>query len=91
MSNTNAGFLCGLGAGIGVGLAVGVLFAPRPGLRTRAMLLRTVKDGQEYVVDKQQDLQKAASKLLDRNIKIAKQAADQFAQAFESGRKVILG
>ena len=58
------GFLTGLLVGGIIGVAVGLLYAPRPGTETRAMLMDKTAEARESAAKLMSDAQKKANDIL---------------------------
>jgi gas vesicle protein len=83
----NHHFLCGLGLGI----AAGFLFAPRPGVKTRAMLAEKAKEGQDYATRQGARIYNSASETLERGKKAVQTTAEGIADALDAGKRTLVG
>jgi gas vesicle protein len=72
-------------AGMAVGAAVGMLFAPQSGKATRGKISRTATDSRDAMEASGKELMERGKELYDRGKKIADEAAD----LFERGRKLV--
>jgi gas vesicle protein len=70
--------------GLAVGAAAGVLMAPRSGVKTRALIADTAREGQGYVA-------REVAEKLDRTKRAAKATADGIGVALEVGREKLMG
>ena len=84
--------------GLGIGVAAGILWAPRSGEETRALLadkagegadyLKTrAQDSTEYVRQRTEDLKSSASDLLDKGRSTVTQQRDNLSAAVEAGKQ----
>ena len=74
-------------AGAVVGAAVALLYAPKSGSDTRAYLGSSAKEGQEAMEASGRELMDRGKELYDRG----KQIAEDAAELFERGRKLVQG
>lgn len=74
-------------AGALVGAAVALLYAPKAGKDTREYLGKTTKEGRDAMEASGRELMDRGKELYDRGKQIAEDAAD----LFERGRKLVQG
>ncbi|MDE3199097.1 MAG: YtxH domain-containing protein [Acidobacteriota bacterium] len=74
-------------AGAVIGAAVALLYAPKSGKDTRAYLGSSAKEGREAMEASGRELMDRGKELYDRGKQIAEDAAD----LFERGRKLVQG
>jgi len=75
--------LIGLCAGIGTGLAVGLLFAPRSGEKTRAMIQDTANEGLRQVHRQRRKLERSVLRLR----RSAAEQGEAVKAAWETGKR----
>ncbi|MEO7649966.1 MAG: YtxH domain-containing protein [Bryobacteraceae bacterium] len=73
--------------GAAVGASVALLYAPKSGEETRRYLSRKTEQSKETLVDSSRDLVDRGKELYDRGREMADDAAD----IFERGRKLVRG
>ncbi len=73
--------------GAGVGLALGLLFAPKSGEETRAMLKGKAEDSREFVKRKSGELKEQASDFVERGREAVLRQREQVNAAVEAGRQ----
>ena len=73
--------------GAAVGAAVALLYAPQSGDRTRRILSRKAKESREALSDSGRELLDRGRDLYDRGRRVA----DDAAQLFERGRRMVEG
>jgi len=73
--------------GIGVGLAVGLLFAPKSGEETRAMLKDRADEGRDLLKRKSGEFRETASDFIERGKDAVLRQREQVAAAVEAGRQ----
>ncbi len=73
--------------GAGVGLAVGLLFAPKSGEETRALLKGRADEGRDYVKRKSGEVRETASDFVERGREAVLRQREQVAAAVEAGRQ----
>lgn len=73
--------------GAGVGLAVGMLFAPKSGEETRALLKGRADEGRDYVKRKSGEVRENATDFIDRGREAVLRQREQVAAAVEAGRQ----
>lgn len=73
--------------GLGVGLAAGLLFAPKSGEETRALLRGKAEDSREFVKRKTGEIRENASDLVDRGRDAVRRQREQFSAAVDAGRQ----
>ncbi len=66
MDNRNSGSLLGIGlaAGLALGLTIGLLYAPRPGRETRAMIKDRAMDIKDKAGDMAEDIRERAGSMM---------------------------
>jgi gas vesicle protein len=74
-------------AGAVIGASIALLYAPKSGKDTRKYLNRTTRDGRDAVEASGRELMDRGKELYDRGKQIAEDAAD----LFEKGRKLVQG
>jgi gas vesicle protein len=74
-------------AGAVIGASIALLYAPKSGRDTRKYLNRTTRDGREAMESSGRELMDRGKELYDRGKQIAEDAAD----LFERGRKLVQG
>ena len=77
------GFFAGIGAGIGLGL----LFAPRSGNRTRAILRQRAADGAEYIRQRGSEAKDAAAETVREGSRRIATEAEAVRAAVDAGRR----
>jgi len=77
------GFFAGMGAGIGLGL----LFAPRSGNRTRAILRQRAADGAEYIRQRGGEARDAAAETVREGSRRIASEAEAVRAAVDAGRR----
>ncbi len=77
------GFLAGVGAGIGVGL----LFAPRSGDRTRAMIRKHASTGADYMRQRSGEMKDAAAEALQEGSRRLARETEAVRAAVDAGRR----
>jgi gas vesicle protein len=73
--------------GATVGAAVALLYAPQSGDRTRRLLVRKLSDSRDALADTGSDLMDKGRDLFEQGRRVADDAADMF----ERGRKMVRG
>ena len=73
--------------GASVGAAVALLYAPQSGDRTRRLLARKLSDGRDALSDSGADLFDKGRELFEQGRRVA----DDAAEMFERGRKMVRG
>lgn len=73
--------------GLGVGLAAGLLFAPKSGEETRALLREKADEGRDYLRKKGEYARESASDFVERGRDAVNRQRDQFTSAMEAGRQ----
>jgi gas vesicle protein len=68
MENKNSGALLGVGlaAGLALGLAIGLLYAPRPGRETRAMLKEQAMAMKEKAGEMAEEMKERGGTMMER-------------------------
>jgi gas vesicle protein len=75
----------------GIGFGLGILFAPRSGSRTRAVLARSANDQIDRIKDRFDDLSDSASDLLDQGKRSVGKHKETLAQVAETAKKAYQG
>ena len=73
--------------GLGVGVAAGILFAPKSGPETRALIKTKAGEGSDYVKKRSSELKGSASDLVGRGKQILNRQKDTLSQAVEAGKQ----
>jgi gas vesicle protein len=73
--------------GLGVGLAAGLLFAPKSGEETRALLRGKADESRDFVKRKSEEIRESASDIVDRSREAVRRQREQFTAAVEAGRQ----
>jgi gas vesicle protein len=74
-------------AGAAIGAAIALLYAPASGEETRAKLLEKASEGREALGERGQELMERGRELYSKGKSMADEAADMF----ERGRKLVEG
>jgi gas vesicle protein len=74
-------------AGLGVGAVVGVLYAPRSGDETRAVIRSKAQEGSERARQTARRAREQAGDWMDRGRDVLNQQKEQFRNAYEAGRQ----
>ncbi|MBI2688701.1 MAG: YtxH domain-containing protein [Acidobacteria bacterium] len=74
-------------AGAAIGAAIALLYAPASGEETRAKLLEKANEGRDVLGDRGKDLMERGRELYNKGKSMADEAADMF----ERGRKLVEG
>ncbi len=75
--------------GMGLGAAVGLLYAPKSGIRTRALLSRRAKRAQDLINRQTTELCDDVADKIVQGQKAIKRTAEGVAQAFETGKQAL--
>jgi gas vesicle protein len=70
-------------AGIGFGAVVGLLYAPRSGVRTRAIAVAKAKKSQRLLERRGEQLQRR----MEQGVSVARRAGERISRALEARRK----
>ncbi len=73
--------------GIGVGLAVGLLFAPKSGEETRALLKSKADESRDFVKRRTGELKENAADFVERGREAVQRQREQFVSAVDAGRQ----
>jgi gas vesicle protein len=73
--------------GLGVGLAAGLLFAPKSGNETRALLREKADEGRDYIRRKSESVREGAGDFVERGKEAISRQREQFTSALEAGRQ----
>ncbi len=87
MQEDNTSKLVWFFAGAAIGAAIAILYAPQSGEETRRRLGNAASRGRERASEAGQDLVEKGRELYEKGRKMA----DEAAEVFESGRKLVKG
>jgi gas vesicle protein len=73
--------------GLGIGVAVGILFAPKSGEETRALLREKADEGKDFLARKSSELKETSAELIDRGKLALNKQKEQLAAAVDAGRQ----
>ncbi|MBM3787025.1 MAG: YtxH domain-containing protein [Acidobacteria bacterium] len=73
--------------GLGIGVAVGILFAPKSGEETRALLRDKADESKDYLIRKSSELKETSAEILDRSKLALQKQKEQLAAAVDAGRQ----
>ncbi len=73
--------------GIGVGLAVGMLFAPKSGEETRALLKDRADGSRDFLRKKSGEFRESADDFMERGREAVSRQREQVSAAVEAGRQ----
>jgi gas vesicle protein len=73
--------------GVGIGLAAGLLFAPKSGEETRALLRGKAEEGRDYLKRRSGEVRDSASNFVERGREAVSRQRDQISAAVEAGRQ----
>ncbi len=73
--------------GLGVGLAAGLLFAPKAGSETRALLREKADEGRDYLRRRADQARESATDFVERGKDAISRQREQFTSAMEAGRQ----
>ncbi len=73
--------------GLGVGLAVGLLFAPKSGEETRALIKGRAEEGRDFVKRKSTELRETATDFIERGKEAVARQREQVTAAVDAGRQ----
>jgi gas vesicle protein len=73
--------------GLGIGVAVGILFAPKSGEETRALIRGKAEEGKDYVKRRSDELRDSASDLIERGRTAVSRQRDNLTAAVEAGKQ----
>jgi gas vesicle protein len=73
--------------GLGVGLAAGLLFAPKSGEETRALLREKADESRDYLRRKSELAKESASDFVERGKEAVARQREQFVSALDAGRQ----
>jgi gas vesicle protein len=74
-------------AGAALGAAIAMLYAPAAGAETRRRIITKTQEGRESLVESGRDLIERGRELYEKG----RQIADEAAELFERGRKLVHG
>ncbi len=72
--------------GLGIGVAAGVLFAPKTGDETRALLRSRAEDSGDYLKRRSEELKEAATDAVERGRSAISRQRDQWSAAVDAGK-----
>lgn len=73
--------------GLGIGVAVGILFAPKSGEETRALLREKADETKDLLKRKGGELKESSAELIDRGKLALQKQKEQLAAAVDAGRQ----
>jgi gas vesicle protein len=73
--------------GVGVGVGIGMLFAPRSGNKTRALLQEKADEGKEYLKRRNSELRDSATDIIERGKEAIGRQKDALAEAVAAGKQ----
>jgi gas vesicle protein len=73
--------------GLGVGVAVGLLFAPKTGEETRALIKSKANDSADYLRKRSEDLKEQAGDLVEKSRDVVTRQKEQLTAAVSAGRQ----
>lgn len=73
--------------GLGIGVAVGILFAPKSGEETRALLREKADETKDILKRKSGELKDSSVELIDRGKLALQKQKEQLAAAVDAGRQ----
>ena len=73
--------------GLGVGVAAGILFAPKSGPETRALIKTKAGESTDWAKKRSAVLKNSASDLVDRGKQMLNRQKDTLGQAVEAGKQ----
>jgi len=73
--------------GLGIGVAVGILFAPKSGEETRALLREKADETKDILKRKSGELKDSGVELIDRGKLALQKQKEQLAAAVDAGRQ----
>jgi len=78
-------------SGLGIGIATALLYAPKPGKRTRAAIAGTAACGQDYVKRQAADARDAIANAIHRGKEAARTTTEGMGEALQHGKAVLRG
>ena len=87
MADNNSGSLVWFVAGAAIGASIALLYAPQSGRDTRRLITKKTREGREVLEDAGRDLADKGRDLYKKG----RGLADDAAELFERGRKIIEG
>ncbi|MEZ5355894.1 MAG: YtxH domain-containing protein [Bryobacteraceae bacterium] len=72
--------------GLGIGVAAGILFAPKSGDETRALLRSRAEDSGDYLKRRTEELKDAATDAVERGRSAVARQRDQWSAAVDAGK-----
>jgi gas vesicle protein len=73
--------------GFGLGVAVGILFAPKSGEETRALIRSKAGEGTDYLKKRSETLYESAGEMVEKGKSTLGRQRDQLSAAVEAGKQ----
>ena len=73
--------------GVGIGVAVGILFAPKSGEETRALLRLKADESGDFLRRKSDDLREQATEAVDKGKSVLQRQKEQVVAAVDAGKQ----
>jgi len=73
--------------GVGIGVAVGILFAPKSGEETRALLRSKADESGDFLRRKSDDLREQATEAVDKGKSVLQRQKEQVVAAVDAGKQ----
>src|SRR5262245_57270338 len=70
-----------------IGAAIALLFAPKSGAETRALIRDKARESGDFLASKGQELKEQASTYIDKGREVLNTQKDRLASAYEAGRQ----
>ena len=70
-----------------IGAAIALLFAPKSGAETRALIGDKAREGRDYLTNKSQELKEQAANYVDKGREVINSQKDRIASALEAGKQ----
>src|SRR5262249_9187262 len=70
-----------------IGAAIALLFAPKSGAETRALIGDKAREGREYLTAKSQELKEQAATYVDKGREVINTQKDRLTSALEAGKQ----
>ena len=74
---------------IAAGAAIGLVYAPRPGARTRRALARNTRQAQRFLENQANEIRQNLEATLKQGRRTIERSASKIADAMELGRKAV--
>jgi len=81
--NGLSAFLLGLGVGVGIGM----LFAPKSGQETRALIKNKTGEGTEFIKQRSAEVKQTAAEWVDKGKDALSRQKDTLSEAVEAGKQ----